>query len=406
MREHARNVLDLTSNLIKRFGPRPAGSDSSRGCADAFRAEAESISDNSRTEDFQVHPEAFLGWIRILVFLYALAVVGLWMGFYLVSTFLIASGLFILVFQFFLYRELLDPFFPKRTGRNVLASIEPTEDLRGELIISGHHDSARIFNFMVHQPALYPFRVIGSLSSLALLGLTSGVMVILKSMSGGTLNWSRIPSIVFSLLFILVVQLWWFASSKHTDGAGDNLASSAAAWELLRIFSKRKKAGEGFRHLRITAASWDAEEAGLRGARAWRKGRSGKGHSHKAWNLNLESMYDEKDFFLLTSDINGSVKLSTELTGRCQRLLKSGSDLSVDRHPMPFLSGGTDAGEIARAGVQSTTLVGLHRNYNEKTAVLHTPADVVDAVSETAVLISLRLAVDLADELDGELSAS
>lgn len=400
MRNHARNVLKNTGQLIKRFGPRPAGSDSSRGCADAFKAEAESISDSSRTEDFQVHPGAFLGWIRILVFLYTLALAGLWMDYYLVSTLLISSGLIILVFQFFLYKELLDPFFPKKTGRNVLASIEPTEDLRGELIVSGHHDSARIFNFMVHQPALYPLRVIGSLSSLALLGLSSGVMFVIESVSGKTLNWSRIPSIVFSVLFILVVQLWWFASNKHTDGAGDNLASSATAWELLRIISKRKKAGKGFRHLRITAASWDAEEAGLRGARAWRKGLRGKKSSHQAWNLNLESMYHEKDFFFLTSDINGSVKLSAELAGRCQRLLKSGSGHSAERHPIPFLTGGTDAGEISRAGVQATTLVGMH--WSNK--IIHTPADIVDAVSETAVSIALRLAVDLAEELDGELA--
>lgn len=403
MRDRARAALVLTKKLIDRFGPRPAGSDSSRGCADALLAEGGVAADSSRTEDFSVHPGAFLGWIRLLVLLYALALVGLWTGRYLLSSMLIAAGLLILVFQFFLYRELLDPFFPKKVGRNVLASLDPNEEVRGELIISGHHDSARIFNFLVHQKKLYAVRVNGGIASLFLLGVAAAVMAVWEKATAATPSWQWIPSIIFSILFILVVQLWWFASSRYTDGAGDNLASSAAAWELLKIFSDKKTNGMGLRHLKITAASWDAEEAGLRGARAWRKKQNGKENLYQMWNLNLECLFDEKDFFLLTTDINGSVKLSSELAQRCERLLKSGSGLDVHSQPITFLTGGTDAGETARAGVQATTLMGMPWGNSERAAVYHTPADTVDAVSEKAVSIAMKLAIDLAEELDGEL---
>lgn len=422
MKDYARDALTLAERLIGIFGPRPAGSEQSRGCANALKAEAETISDSVHTEDFSVHPGSFLGWIRILVILYAASVAGMWSGYYLISVLLIISGIFILVFQFFLYREILDPFYPGKTGRNVLASIEPAGELRGELIISGHHDSARVFNFLVYQPALYPLRVNGGIASLVLLGVTSAVMAAIRSGSGSP-DWRWIPSLVFSVLFLLVVQLWWFASGEYTEGAGDNLASSAAAWEFLRFCSLEKKNGNGFRHLKITAASWDAEEAGLRGSRAWRIRRMEDIRASTArtsgstspgalvdpdlpvWNLNLECLYREEDLFLLTSDINGSVKLSSDLAGRCAGLLATGSGLTVDCKPIAFLTGGTDAGETARAGVQSTTLMGMPWGNNDRAAVYHTPRDTIGAVSEKAVSAALKLCADLAEELDGELTA-
>jgi hypothetical protein len=406
MTDSVENVIRLTAEMIEKIGPRPAGSRASRECADALKAEAEGFADHSHTEDFTVHPAAFLGWIRILVVLYAAAALGLWLNFYAVSVLLIVLAITILILQFFFYRELLDPFFLRLTGRNVLASINPRGEVLGELIISGHHDSARIFNFLVHQPGLYALRINGGIGSLVLLGLVSAVLWILKITSGQEVSWFRIPALAFTVLFLLVIQLWWFASDRHTSGAGDNLASSAAAWEVLRVCSLAKKEGHGFNHLKVTAASWDAEEAGLRGARAWRKNRFNDPLPHPAWNLNLECLYDEKDFFLLTSDINGSVKLSTDLAGRCAGLMKTGSDLTVPALPIAFLTGGTDAGETARAGVESTTLMGMPWGNSKRAAVYHTTEDVIDAVSRKAVSAAMRLALDLAEELDGKLTSA
>ena len=130
---------------------------------------------------------------------------------------------------------------------------------------------------------------------------------------------------MFSLLLLWVGQLWWFASAQSTPGAGDNMASSAAAWEALRHLAEQKAAGQGLSHLRVIAASWDAEEAGLRGGRAWVKaGRGPQADDRLAldtWNLNLECLYDVDELFLLTSDVNGTVKLSAELAEQCRRLL-------------------------------------------------------------------------------------
>ena len=404
----AGRALRFTGHLINTFGPRPSGSTASRQTADALQKEAGNFADRVWNEDFTVHPAAFLGWIRLLVLIYIAGLVLLWLGFFWVAALLATAGLVVLIGQFFFYYELLDPFFPRQTGRNVLAVIEPQGEARGQLIISGHHDSARIFNFLAHQPALYALRVTGGLTIYGLFLLTCWLLTVWTAVSGAMPGWSTIAAAVFSVLLVWVGQLWWFASARSTPGAGDNLASTAAAWEALRYYADQKAAGRGLSHLRVIAASWDAEEAGLRGARAWvktgRNARTDNWLTPNTWNLNLECLYDVDELFLLTSDVNGTVKLSTELAEQCRRLLASrGRD--VPAKPIAFLTGGTDAGELARGGAQATTLIGMPWGNTQRSSVYHTPGDVLATVSAEAVGEAIALAIALAEELDDRLKA-
>jgi hypothetical protein len=108
---------------------------------------------------------------------------------------------------------------------------------------------------------------------------------------------------------------------------------------------------------------------------------------------------------LLSSDINGSVQLSKSLAERCQRLL-AGNDVQAPVKPIAFLTGGTDAGEIARGGAEATSLVGMPWGNSDRASVYHTPADVLEAVDKLAVSRAIQLALDLADDLDREIAAS
>lgn len=203
--ESACCALDFTGWLIDSLGQRPAGSDASRAAADAFKEEAVQFAGRTWTEDFPVHPGAFLGWIRLMVIFYALSVVCLWIGLYLVAALLTSLGLAIMIGQFFLYHEVIDPFFPRRTGRNVLASIEPEQEARAQLIVSGHHDSAHVFNFLVHQPSLYPLRVYGGLGSSALLIIASWILTLWTAIAGEAPAWSAVAAGVLTLLLLIVV---------------------------------------------------------------------------------------------------------------------------------------------------------------------------------------------------------
>ena len=57
--------------------------------------------------------------------LYITGIVLLWLEVFWLAALLATAGVVILAAEFFYYRELLDPLYPRQTGRNVLAVVEP-----------------------------------------------------------------------------------------------------------------------------------------------------------------------------------------------------------------------------------------------------------------------------------------
>ena len=74
--------------------------------------------------------------------------------------------------------------------------------------------------------------------------------------------------------------------------------------------------------------------------------------------------------------------------------------LEIPTRTTEFLTGGTDAAELAKAGVKATTLGGMPWSNTERSAVYHTPADTLETVSPEALVEAIRLALDLARDLD------
>ncbi|MEA2076851.1 MAG: M28 family peptidase, partial [Candidatus Marinimicrobia bacterium] len=391
-------VFTFTEALINKFGPRKAGSQASRDCADELHREMKGFADDARIEEFGVHAGAFLGWIRILVSLYAVGTAFLWLSKPWITAILLFIGILIMIFQFFLYKHSIDFLYPRKKAGNVIGVVNPEGEVKQQIIISGHHDSARIFNFYIHQPKLYALRVMGGIGILAIIFLLSALI----SIAGLSQIYITILAIMASIGALIVLQLWFFASSKATPGAGDNLVSSAMAIEALRQISKNKKAGEGLKHTRIIALSFDAEEEGLRGAYAYAKKHKNELNSIPTYLYNIDCPYTLKELFFLTSDINNSVKLSEDLAQECAGIAKK-LDYPSCTKPIAFLTGGTDAAELAKVGVEATTMLAMPWDNSERGAVYHTPNDTIDAVEKAAVKAGLEIFFSLVTEKDSKL---
>ncbi|MEA3392681.1 MAG: M28 family peptidase, partial [Candidatus Marinimicrobia bacterium] len=391
-------VFTFTEALINKFGPRKAGSQASRDCADELHREMKGFADDARIEEFGVHAGAFLGWIRILVSLYAVGTAFLWLSKPWITAILLFLGIIIMIFQFFLYKHAIDFLYPKKTGKNVIGVVEPEGEVKQQIIISGHHDSARIFNFYIHQPKLYTLRVMGGIGILATIFLLSTVL----TFAGLSQIFTTIVATLASVGALIVLQLWFFASSKATPGAGDNLVSSAMAIEALRQISKNKKAGEGLKHTRIIALSFDAEEEGLRGAYAYARRHKDEFNSIPTFLYNIDCPYFLDDLFFLTSDINGSVKLSEDLAGECAESAKKFGYPSCTK-PITFLTGGTDAAELAKVGVETTTMLAMPWDNSERASYYHTPNDIIENVEKAAVKAGLEIFFSLVTEKDSKL---
>ncbi|MHB0897347.1 MAG: M28 family peptidase [Spirochaetales bacterium] len=403
--DRAKNAMEFTAKIIDAYGPRLAGSEACHKAAKAILNKAERVCDKAAIETFKVHPGAFLGFIKVLVVAYAIDAVAL--AFVpAVSIVLGAASIAVLVFGFILYREVLDPFFPALEGRNVIGVLEPEGEVERQVILSGHHDSARIFNFYIDRPELYSRRIYGGIGSVVALWIVSILVALVSGLALGTapigIDLLRaISAAAFLGLFPFVLHLWFFTSDKGTPGAGDNLVASALALEIVAEFAQRREEGKGLAHTRLVFASFDAEEAGLRGARAFARRRRQEFASLPSYGYNMDCVYNLSDLSMLISDLNGSVKLDAEATARLAKLAVA-EDLPSTTKPIAFLTGGTDAAELAAAGVHATSLIAMRWGNDARSSAYHTPRDTIDSVDPAAVEGLIRLGARFVESLEAD----
>ena len=145
--------------------------------------------------------------------------------------------------------------------------------------------------------------------------------------------------------------------------------------------------------------SFDGEEAGLRGSRAFFSKHASDFAGQSVWNLNVDCPYDAKDLFFLTSDINGSVKLSQRMATECVNISHS-MGYDTFSQPIAFLTGGTDAAEAAKVGVDAVTLMAMPWGNKGRNSVYHTPNDLPEAIDPLAVEETLSIAIKFIERLE------
>jgi hypothetical protein len=101
----------------------------------------------------------------------------------------------------------------------------------------------------------------------------------------------------------------------------------------------------------------------------------------------------------LTSDINNSVPLSQSMATECVEIAKS-MGYEAKSQKIAFLTGGTDAAESAKLGIEATTLIAMPWGNSEHAPVYHTPDDVVESIDEVAVEQTISIAIKFIERLD------
>ncbi|WP_457557219.1 M28 family metallopeptidase [Candidatus Harpocratesius sp.] len=394
--KEVQQAIEFTSKIIRETGARITGDNSTHKAAKLIANEFRQYCDTVEEEPFPVHPKAFLGWIKLITALYLFATISVWFSIPLISGLLITIGIVAMVMEFFLYKEFIDPFWRRKIGINVVGKIEPVGEVKQQILISGHHDSAFVFNFFVHQPKLYPVRLYGGLGSVALLWSLSWIWWIIQLTTNKNPTWVLGIKIFAGISLLLVIQMWFFRGKKGTPGAGDNMISVAIANEIGKKVAYLKKSKENssesaLNHTRILICSWDAEEVGLRGSRAFAKKHKKELNSIATYNFNIDCPYYLEDFFFMTSDVNGTVNLSQDMVRECVEIAHS-LGYPCTSKPIEFLTGGTDAGEMARIGVKATNLMGMPWGNSNRASVYHTPEDTVDKIEPQAIQAAMNIA--------------
>lgn len=398
----ARKSLELTNRLIKEYGPRLAGSDACRQAAEALHADLVRCCDRANLEKFSMHPGSFLG------FMYASSTLFIAATFLLLFDYGVAAAVAFTVAQlmaftqFICYWKVFDPLYPKREGRNVYGVIEPAGEVRAQVVLSGHHDSAHEFLLMRWLRVAYRVILAGMIMSLTLAPFFAWALVAYRALTGTTPAFASAVTAGAFVCLLFILPMYFFMGTKGTPGAGDNLIASAMVVELAKYYGAAKKAGSTvLRHTRLIFASFDAEEAGLRGSRAFAASHRDDLRALPTYVLNLDSIYRRDRIKFLVSDINGFVKLSRAMAEECVSVAETaGYEAKLFRF-YPGV-GGTDAAEFARVGIEATTLIALPTDVEKERMVYHTQDDTVENIEPGAVEACLRIMYEYIMKKDAE----
>jgi len=396
----SKKSLEQTDKLIQKYGPRLAGSDSCQEVAKELEFSLSKFCDKTKIEDFSVHPDSFTFYTKLLPIMFFLGFILLYLRSYWVILPLIGLflGLLMMIFIFAFYMHFFDVFFPKKKGKNVFGYIEPSEDVRQQIILSGHHDSAREIRILASRFQKFYAPVILLPYLFYLLAL---IVIFIALIGNFKITSSSIILIGFIIGVPFVIIYFFMLSPKGTPGAGDNLISSVMIIEFGKLISKLKEtANDNFlKHTRIILASFDAEEAGLRGSAAFMKNYYDDFHKIPTYHLNFDSLYNFEHFHVLTHDVNGVIPLSFDIV---EDLIKIGekNGIILQKFKMIFGGGATDAAESARIGIPSTTIIAMPTNIIREGMVYHTRNDTVENIEPSVVEGCLKIAWDYLLQID------
>ncbi len=353
LREYANYTARQIKDVCKNIGPRPTGEESEKIAQERFAKELEKYADSVSIEPFDLHPKAFLGWIPMCAIIMIIAnVLFFFLNIPVVSLVLSLICLFFIVTEFLFYGETLDPFFPKKTSRNVVAKYNAKGTAKKRIIVSGHSDSSYEWRYTYLGGPPLVTTVIGG----AVVGIVLALVAQIYSIAAGS------PDNLFMDIMKWVLLVWCvlyafaivFLNYKNpVEGANDNLTGTVASMAVLKYL---KDNDLRFEDVEVWALLTGAEEAGLRGAKAFAKQHKKELEDMETVFVGVDTLRDFDFYAIYSRDMTFTVKSDERV---CALLKQAALNAGMD---LPFKSiflGASDAAAVCKAGFAGATLAAM-----------------------------------------------
>ena len=376
-------AVEVTRKLVEDFYPRLTGTDGAVKASNYLLEELDSFCDEAHFHDFTHRPKGFLKFMPIAEIIFLIGVFLLFTKYWVFSILFSGLTVFMFVSQLLFYWGLFDFLFEKEKGRNVYGIIEPSEELRQQIIISGHYDAPYVFHLLEKLRGLYP--IVFGLGLVSVLFVFAGalyfdILFLLKESLNG-FYFFKLLSIVLS---IFSLQFFVFTTSKVSPGAGDDAVAVGIIMSVGKHLSEHR-----LKHTRIIVLVTDAEEAGLNGARAFLRDNKSLYSGIPTYNFNIDVVYKKEDLSIFARDLNYLVGLSKKEAKIVEKISeKLGKKLPITG--MPPGGGSTDSAEFAKAGISSVAIVGLDFKTISKSAY-HSSRDDMNALNKEGILYTINL---------------
>ncbi len=408
--ETAHDMFEFIKKICCDAGPGLPGTENERARGNIIKAEMETFCDKVKQEEFELAPNAYLGWFKLGVVLSAigfiffhlslLPIAPIWFAF---GSFLIAVLLFLMLYyEFILEREFVDVIYPKGTSRNIIGSIYSDSFKQGStmlppkkiIILGSHYDSAYEFRWLKISKFGYYFAETILISSVVIF-LIGSVLWFFSLLFGSPLVWVRNflwwVSITITPL-AMFIGFTFLGSDKHggtVPGALDNLSAVAAT---IAIGKKLKEHPELIpKDSEIRLIAFGAEEAGVRGSRAYVKQHLQELKSTDSYFLNFETLYNP-EISIFKSDRNGTlphdpgfVKLVAEAAKR--------AGIAYRVEAFAFGGGGTDCIPFSENKIKSSCIFGM-RIPVDMVNFYHQSYDNYDIVNEDALKNAVKVGIE------------
>ncbi len=187
------------------------------------------------------------------------------------------------------------------------------------------------------------------------------------------------------LLFVIniptLIALFFFASSKATPGAIDNLTACAPAMAVAKVLHDWKTAHPDWlpKNTEVVVSIVGCEEVGLRGSEAFARAHAEDYNKIDTTVVNMESISDSQCVQIYTRENTTATDLTPEVYELLETCAKE-LGINYEMAQMPAIAGGTDAAGFVRGGLKASSLCGL--NHMDYLQYYHTDRDNLDIINK------------------------
>jgi hypothetical protein len=381
-------MADGITHIIKTFEKRPPGSKGERDAQNYMASDLEKYMDKVWTEDFDLHPGAFMGWIYITVACLLLAFASFWFNRLLTAVFIVLA-IIPMITQLVLYKEAYDPLFKKMTSVNVVSVKKPEGEIKRRIILNGHADATWEWS-LLYKLGFNGFKLtfIGAVAGAVYFLILTVISLIVDGLS-----LVELPSnvmLILGLIGIVFLPFWiamiWFSDEKTVvDGANDNLTGCYIPMAVAKALKEENIKLQNTEFMVVLSGS---EEAGLRGAKRFAAKHKDEMSDVETIVVPFETVREFEHLSIFERDLNMTVPCDRQVLAL---LKKAGDNVGIDLKIGKVELGATDAAAFTQAGFKSVCLGGMDHNLKP---YYHTRLDTCDNLGPDALAAALDIALE------------
>lgn len=343
-------MIPFIETVVGRFGGRLAGSPEEREAQKFVKEHFESLGAKAEIQTFKAALTAKFLALKIFTVVYFLCLALYWVSLPAAFVLALLNGV-LFVGHFLTYRNWLDFLFPQMESSNVQATLEPQGVVKQTIIVAGHIDSVREFQWWYH---LKNFG--GLLTVLAgVLYVFQGPLLLLVWLTG--IAWADAVWLLLAILSPATFSMYAMHGKKVVDGAMDNLTGVAVAVEMAKVFAHESQPGKSrLQHTRLRLVSFGSEECGLRGSNAYAVRNKEQLLEENALLVNIDTIKDTEHLSIIKRELNTQVKYDSRLVAAVNQAFV---DCNVPVKHINLSVGATDGSAFGIHNLPTISIIGI-----------------------------------------------